>query len=93
VELEVQGIAFERQKALVVRYKGRVVGNFVADLVVEGKLLVELKALSHLATDHEAQVLNYLRATDLTVGLLLNFGTTRLGVRRLVWQHDESSAI
>ena len=93
VELEDQGLSFERQKPLIVPYKGRVVGNYVADLVVGEKLLVELKALSHLTSDHEAQVLNYLRATGIGVGLLLNFGTSRLGIRRLVWQHDDSDTI
>jgi GxxExxY protein len=90
VELAEQGLEFERQKPLIVTYKGRVVGNYVADVLVEGTLLLELKALSQLTPEHEAQVLNYLRATGLTVGLLLNFGTPRLGIRRLVWQHDDA---
>ena len=93
VELGEQGLSFERQKPLIVTYKGRVVGNYVADLVVEEKLLVELKALGHLSPDHEAQVLNYLRAAGIDVGLLLNFGTARLGIRRLVWQHDDSDPV
>jgi GxxExxY protein len=76
-----------------VTYKGRVVGNYLADVLVEGTLLLELKALSQLTPEHEAQVLNYLRATGLTVGLLLNFGTPRLGIRRLVWQHEDAYRI
>ncbi|MCU7890468.1 MAG: GxxExxY protein [Candidatus Thiodiazotropha sp. (ex Ustalcina ferruginea)] len=93
LELKCQGLVFERQKHLNVRYKGQVVGRYVADIVVENKLLVELKALSALTKEHDAQVMNYLRATGLSVGLLLNFGTSRLGVRRLVWQHDDVSNI
>jgi GxxExxY protein len=93
VELAEQGLEFERQKPLVVTYKGRVVGNYLADVLVEGTLLLELKALSQLTPEHEAQVLNYLRATGLTVGLLLNFGTPRLGIRRLVWQHEDAYRI
>jgi GxxExxY protein len=93
VELTEQRLQFERQKSLVVTYKGRMVGSYVADIVVEGTLLLELKALSQLTSDHDAQVLNYLRATGLTVGLLLNFGTARLGIRRLVWQHDDTHRI
>ncbi|MCG8487298.1 MAG: GxxExxY protein [Chromatiales bacterium] len=88
-ELDRIGLAFERQKNLHVRYKGQVVGHYIADIVVENKLLVELKALSQLTREHHAQVMNYLRATGLSVGLLLNFGTPRLGVRRVVWQHDD----
>lgn len=93
VELEEQGLSFERQKPVIVTYKGKVVGNYVADLVVEERLLLELKALNGLTPEHDAQVLNYLRATDIGVGLLLNFGTSRLGIRRLVWQHDDSDRI
>ncbi|PVV07732.1 MAG: GxxExxY protein [gamma proteobacterium symbiont of Ctena orbiculata] len=93
LELKQQGLAFERQKSLEVGYKGHVVGNYVADIVVENNLLVELKALSALTKEHDAQVMNYLRATGLRVGLLLNFGTPRLGVRRLVWRHDDASII
>jgi GxxExxY protein len=93
LELQRQGLTYERQKHLEVRYKGNVVGHYVADIVVENALLVELKALSNLTKEHDAQVMNYLRATGLSVGLLLNFGTPRLGVRRLVWQHDDASII
>lgn len=93
LEFERQGLSFERQKHLEVRYKGRVVGHYVADFILEKRLLLELKALSALTNEHDAQVMNYLRATGLKVGLLLNFGTPRLGVRRLVWQHDDASII
>ena len=57
-----------------VRFRGRRVGEFEADMLVEGCLLIELKAVRELATAHEAQLLNYLRATDIELGLLLNFG-------------------
>ena len=93
LELEHQGLSFERQRHLNVVYKERVVGRYVADIVVEGRLLVELKALSALTKDHDSQVMNYLRATGLSVGLLLNFGTPRLGIRRLVWRHDDTSNV
>ncbi|WP_316365712.1 GxxExxY protein [Candidatus Thiodiazotropha sp. CDECU1] len=86
-------MSFERQKYLEVGYKGHVVGNYVADIVVENNLLVELKTLSALTKEHDAQVMNYLCATGLRVALLLNFGTPRLGVRRLVWRHDDASII
>ncbi|HYN78307.1 MAG TPA: GxxExxY protein [Lamprocystis sp. (in: g-proteobacteria)] len=93
IELADQGIAFAREASLQVRYKDRIVGNFAADLVVDGRLLVELKALKQLTSDHEAQVMNYLRASGLGVGLLLNFGAPKLEIRRLVWQHDDAQRV
>jgi GxxExxY protein len=93
VELESRRIPFERQKALIVRYCSVEVGHFYADLVIDGRLLVELKALRQLTAEHEAQVMNDLRATDLRVGLLLNFGAPRLGVRRVVWGYQDDSTI
>ena len=92
-ELKNQGICFERQKPVEVSYRDRIVGNYVTDLLIENKLLIELKALSQITNQHEAQVMNYLKATGLKVGLLLNFGTPRLGIRRLVWQYKETERI
>jgi GxxExxY protein len=68
------GLASETEKPIAVFYDGQVVGNFSADLVVEGKIMLELKAKDTLHPAHEAQLTNYLRATDIEVGLLLNFG-------------------
>jgi GxxExxY protein len=93
MELSAQGIAFERQVVLEVRYKGQVVGSFVADVVVGRSLLLEIKAVRCFAPEHEAQVINYLRATGLHVALLLNFGSTRLQFRRLVYEHDDRQLI
>jgi len=93
VELEKQGIQFQQQKQLKVIYKTHVVGNFLADLVIENKLLLELKTVSQLAQSHRAQVMNYLKATGLPVALLLNFGTPKLGVQRIVYQYNETEVI
>jgi GxxExxY protein len=93
VELGRNGISFQSQKAIAVNYKGFKVGEYVADIVVEDKLLLELKALGALCGSHEAQVMNYLKATNLSVGLLLNFGRSRLGVKRIVWQYNETEKI
>ncbi len=83
-ELHLRGIPFERQKPLVVRYKCVIAGNYIADLVVEGKVIVELKAAKDLTRNDEAQLLNYLHATGIRVGLLLNFGTQSLQFSRRV---------
>ncbi|NLF39576.1 GxxExxY protein [bacterium] len=71
---KVMGLRFEVQKPLVVNYKRRTVGEIRADIIVEEKVLIEIKAVSALLPVHEAQLLNYLRATGIKVGLLVNFG-------------------
>ena len=93
LEFAEQNLSYEREKPLTVTYKGTEVGIYYADFLIEGRLVLELKALSRLTTDHEAQVMNYLHASRIPVGLLLNFGTPKLGIKRLVVQHDDAEAI
>ena len=93
VELKNNGIDFYQQRQLKVIYRGQVVGNFIADLIVENKLLIELKTVSQLVQSHRAQVMNYLKATGLPVALLLNFGTPKLGIQRIVHQYNDSEVI
>jgi len=93
IELTEAGIPFQCQQPFMISYKGMDVGHYVADIVVADKLLIELKALSGFNKEHEAQVINYLRASGLTVGLLLNFGVTRLGIRRIVWNYNDKDNI
>src|SRR3990170_729920 len=83
-ELRKSGIKAEQQKRFVVIYEGANVGEYVADLVVEGLVIVETKAVKILDDSHMAQCLNYLKATGLRLGLLLNFGVPRVAVRRVV---------
>ena len=92
VELEKAGLGFVCQKAVSVKYKDFLVGEYIADIIVEDEILLELKALSKLCREHEAQLINYLRATGLSVGLLLNFGRPRLGIKRMIWNHHESKS-
>ena len=77
-ELELRGVVFERQKVLAVHYKSIMAGKFIADMVIDNKVLVELKAIRMLTKVDEAQLLNYLRATGIRVGLLFNFGAPSL---------------
>lgn len=74
IELKKLGVCVETQHPISVYYDGAVVGEYWADLLVEGKVIVELKAVQKLADEHEAQLLNYLKATPCEIGLLLNFG-------------------
>jgi GxxExxY protein len=83
-ELQNAGLVCEREVAYQVRYRDAVVGDYFADLIVEKRVLVELKACASLDSIHEAQILNYLRASGIHVGLLLNFGKPRLEYRRFI---------
>jgi len=83
-ELTLRGIPFEAQKRLAVTYKGRLVGEYVADIVVDGQIILELKAISALTKAHEAQAHNYLAATGLRLAILLNFGAKSLEQERVV---------
>jgi len=82
IALTESGLAVERQKPIEVRFRSQVVGDFYADLLVEGKILVELKAVKAIAPEHQAQIINYLTATGISVGLLINFGNPRLEYKR-----------
>ena len=83
IELAAAGMAFERQKLLPVFYREHVIGEHRLDLVVEGKVIIELKAISDLEDIHYAIVRSYLKAADLADALLLNFATSRLTVKRV----------
>ena len=74
VELRSSGLAVACQQPIDVKYRGQTVGEYYADLLIEDRVIVELKAVPELALAHEAQLLNYLTATPYEVGLLLNFG-------------------
>jgi GxxExxY protein len=83
-ELKLRGLKVDQQKEVVVDYKGEVVGSYFADLIVEGKVIIEVKATCALNVVHEAQVINYLKTSGLQVGLLLNFSCRKLEYKRLV---------
>jgi GxxExxY protein len=82
IELRKMGLRAVQQEPITVFYDGAVVGEYFADLTVEGCVLVEIKAARDLAAEHEAQLLNYLKATPYEVGLLLNFGPKPRHIRR-----------
>jgi len=84
VELGAAGIYVAQQCGVPVSYKGHSVGEYVADLVVEGKVIVEVKAVGVLEAVHEVQLVHYLKATGMRVGLLINFGR-KVEVKRRVF--------
>ena len=85
IEFEELGMRFERQFPLQVEYKGYVVGSYVADFFVEGKIIVELKAVTAITPEHIAQTINYINLTHSKVGYILNFGQLEgKGYKRLI---------
>jgi GxxExxY protein len=84
VELAYNGIPFERQKVYPLEYRGEYIGVYIADIVVENTIIIELKAVARLSEVMEAQLLNYLKISKLPVGYLFNFYNTSLSWRRLV---------
>ena len=87
IELRRLGLRVDCQQPITVRYRGQVVGEYFADIVVEDAIILELKAARTPAKEHEAQLLNYLNATDYEVGLLLNFGP-KPEIRRKVFDNE-----
>ena len=83
VELRETGLTARQQHSIAVRYKGQIVGENFADILVEDAVLVELKAVGLLEDFHMAQCLNYLKATGLKICLLLNFGKPRIEIKRI----------
>ena len=83
-ELRKKGLHVEQQFPISVKYDGVVVGEYVADMLVEAKILVELKAVKEIEDMHKAQCINYLKATGLSTCILINFGTPRIQIKRLV---------
>ncbi len=86
IELDLQNIKYERQKPIELEYKGRRISNLVPDLIVENSVIVELKSVQAPERIHSAQVLTYLKLTNLRTGLLINFNVTVLkdGIKRIV---------
>lgn len=84
LELKRRGLKAESQAPIRVIYKGTVVGEYVADILVEDKVIIELKTVEKLERVHEAQLLNYLKATGVLVGLLVNFKHPKAEIRRMV---------
>jgi len=83
-ELKSKNLKAEQQKPIKVYYKNEIVGEYFADIIVEDEIIVELKAVKELSKIHIAQCLNYLKATDKKVCLLMNFGNSRLEFKRIV---------
>jgi len=83
-ELREAGLSFKQQSPIIVYYADIIAGEYIADFFIEGEVIVELKAIKVLEPAHFAQCMNYLRATNKSVGLLINFGHPKVEIKRLV---------
>lgn len=82
IELKESGLKAEPEVPIFVKYKNNIVGEFKADIIVEGSVIVELKSVQSLNTAHATQLVNYLTATGINHGLLINFGADKLEIKR-----------
>ena len=82
------GLSAKSQAAIAVFFRNRRIGEFFADIIVEGKVIVELKTAKAITPIHEAQIINYLKATGIEVGVLMNFGNPRLEYRRFTRKRE-----
>ncbi len=85
IEIGESGLKCEQQKPIPVSYRGIPVGEYYADILVEGQVILEIKAAKAIDESHQAQLINYLKATGIHRGLILNFGTSKLGCKRMVF--------
>lgn len=92
IELEADGLSVQREVPIEVYYRGLLIGRFRADLLVEGVVIVELKAIEALQPVHETQLVNYLRATEIELGLVVNFGP-KLQFKRKILTNDREGRL
>ena len=87
IELKKEGLHIIEESKIEVHYEGEVIGEYYADLLVENKVIVELKSTKDLIETHEKQLINYLKATDIEVGLLINFGEKGVEIKRKIYDN------
>jgi len=84
IELKNHNILFRQQAPIKVFYENKLIGEYAADILVDDKIIIELKAAEEISNIHKAQLINYLRATNLRLGIIINFGKPRLEYKRVV---------
>lgn len=84
IELLESGLDVEKEKPITIYYNNKIVGEYYADILVNQQIIIETKAVAALNEIHQAQLLNYLKATNLHLGLLINFGTPKVQIKRMV---------
>jgi GxxExxY protein len=84
IELKMEGIRFKQQEPIKVLYRNQVVGEYVSDILIEEKIILELKTVDEISNIHEAQIINYLKATGVKLGIIINFAKPKLEYKRIV---------
>ena len=90
-ELEDNGLKCEKEKPVTIFYKGRPAGNYRTDIIVEGKVILEIKVANEICKAHEYQLVNYLRGTGIPDGLIINFGSFPMGFKRKFLNSKQSN--
>lgn len=90
-EFNTEGIPYQKESSLKVLYKGKAIGNYRPDFIVYDKIILELKAVEFIPMSYETQLLHYLKTTGFALGLLINFGTPKLFIKRLIWTNQHKS--
>jgi len=86
-------LPYKKEESLSVRYKNEVVGNYRPDFVADDKVIIELKAVEFMPKSYETQLVHYLKTTCYEIGLLVNFGSPRLSIKRIIWTNQCKSAL
>lgn len=86
-------IPYKREANLEVSYKGKRVGNYRPDFVIDGKIVIEIKAVEFMPKSYEDQLVHYLKTTGYSLGLLVNFGSNRLYIKRLIWTQNQRKSL
>lgn len=84
IELEKSGIKFEREKSLAIKYENESIGVYRPDFLINGEIILELKAVDFMPKDYEVQLLHYLKSTKLSLGFLINFSPKKVEIRRRI---------
>ena len=85
LELTELNVPYKREGSLDVKYKETIVGNYKPDFVIDNKIILEIKAVDFMPKSFESQLINYLKSTGFEIGLLVNFGSPKLQIKRLIW--------
>jgi len=87
-EFETLHIPFKQEASLDVKYRGDIVGKYRPDFAIEGKIIIELKSVEFMPKSYEEQLVHYLKTTGYSLGLLVNFGSNKLQIKRLIWTNN-----